>query len=124
MVLGWTTIAKQILVTLSPNEKEGVAVYLDKQVIPSGTLFVINRNQSISRPYKLAVAFVDLEPMMNWSHPCRYLLINVDNGEIEVVKGEFPPFFYKVTETLHLIWKGASVPNWALAVENCSHFPQ
>lgn len=37
------------------------------------------------------VYFIDEVPMANWCHPCRYVFISKDNGNIETVFAETPP---------------------------------
>ena len=38
------------------------------------------------------VAFVDLQPEANWGHDCRYLLVDPETGELQMVMAQFPPF--------------------------------
>lgn len=59
-----------------------------------------------------AVAFVDLEPALNWAHRCRYLAIRIDGHEIEAVEARFPPFLKERAPTLRVVWTGARVPAW------------
>jgi len=53
---------------------------------------------TLRRERELIVLFVDLEPMLNWGHRCRYLLLR-----------EVPP-------TLSVVWRGPSVPEWAVEI--------
>ena len=59
------------------------------------------------------MAFVDLQPASNWSHPCRYLLVGREDGLIASVDSEFPP----PGESLRLIHRGEGVEDWMLLTD-------
>lgn len=35
--------------------------------------------------------FLDDNPYANWQHPCRYVFVGVETGELQLVKGSTPP---------------------------------
>ena len=49
------------------------------------------RKNSISVGSSCFVYFIDEHPYANWAHPCRYLFVNKDNGEISEMKAKTPP---------------------------------
>lgn len=54
----------------------------------------INDNIELSYPYstyRYWVAFVDLHPMANWSHPCEYIFIDIFYGTIMKITKNMPP---------------------------------
>ena len=46
---------------------------------------------SLILPWDGFVAFVDLEPMANWGHACRYVLMHPETGESKAVNAQLPP---------------------------------
>jgi hypothetical protein len=112
--LTWAQVAKLAVKALTAAERQRGAAYLDEVVRPAGTSVEIDRKAvPVRRP--LAVVFVDQAPGVNWGHPCRYLLIDLQDGRIQSVPAQFPPFLRAVPKTLRLIWKGDTVPEWAIA---------
>lgn len=54
----------------------------------------VNDNIELSYPYstyRYWVAFVDLYPMANWSHPCEYIFIDIFYGTIMKITKNMPP---------------------------------
>jgi hypothetical protein len=108
-------VAERATATLSASEKDSSAVYLDSTEIKGGTSVDAGRI-TIEAPWDSYLSFVDLQPAVNWGHSCRYLLVNVHTGEVKTFEASFPPFLKGPSKTLQLIWRGARVPEWALAV--------
>jgi hypothetical protein len=115
MITSWSAIAAAAIGTLSDEERSSSAVYLDEEIVPAGTVLRID-GQEVKVPWPAAVAFVDLRPAANWAHPCRYLLIDREGTQIESIEARWPPFLRGPAPSLRLIWKGADVPAWTLAV--------
>lgn len=54
----------------------------------------INDNVELAYPYsghRYWVAFVDLHPMANWSHPCEYVFIDILTGHVITITKNMPP---------------------------------
>jgi hypothetical protein len=102
-------VTELALSDLSDGERRSSAVYLDTRELAAGATITIGRT-SVTAPARGFVAFVDPTPTANWSHPCRYLLIEHDTGVIHPFPARFPPFLREVPSTLMLIWKGPDVP--------------
>lgn len=114
MVLSWQELAGRALSTLADEERRRSVAYLDERIVPPGaSLEIDGKEVSVDRP--TAVAFVDLEPGVNWGHRSRYLLIDAETGETQTVPAQFPPFLRQVPDSLRPIWRGESVPEWAVA---------
>jgi hypothetical protein len=72
---------------------------------PRSTIQAGHQLINIKKP--TAVVFVDDEPLANWSHDCRYLLHDPDNGKLyQEVKAGFPPFLVDPPST----FKGFHTP--------------
>ena len=109
----WEQIAQAAITQLTDEERRSGVVYLDQRELPAGsTLDLDSRQVPIGRPS--AMAFVDRVPQANWGHPARYLLIDLESGDVTSIEAQFPPFLRGVPATLKVIWKGATVPDWAV----------
>jgi hypothetical protein len=110
----WEEVAQKALEQLSADERKGAAVYLDQRELAPGSTFGVDGREIPIRE-RSAMVFVDRVPQANWGHSSRYLLIGLDGGQVESVEAQFPPFMRGVPETLRLIWKGETVPDWAIS---------
>jgi hypothetical protein len=106
-------VASAVLSTLTADERRTSAVYLDLEPLPPGAAHLGTHTVVLSGPAWLA--FIDLEPQINWAHRCRYYLVDFQTGEVTIEDAEFPPFMKGASPTLRLIWKGEEVPEWTLA---------
>jgi hypothetical protein len=110
----WDEVAAKAEAVLTAEERRSGVLYLDQRELPAGsTLAVDNREVPVRQPS--AVAFVDRVPQANWGHSSRYLLIDLGTGGIESIESQFPPFLRGVPETLRVIHKGETVPDWTVA---------
>jgi hypothetical protein len=116
MTLSWDQISEWVLANLSAEERESSVVYLDKRVLPAGTVVRVD-GEEISLPWSAVIVFIDLQPEANWAHDCRYLLVNAETGELRSIEARFPPFLRGASDTLRVVWKGEAVPRWALACD-------
>lgn len=109
MSLTLEQIAERAIETLTQPEKDSSIVYLDSEEIKAGASVDVDRKK-IEVPWDGYMAFVDLEPQANWSHKCRYLLVNGCTGEVKSFEASFPPFLRGPSKTLRKIWNGHRVP--------------
>jgi hypothetical protein len=113
VAMTWEEVAAKALAALTAEERKSGVLYLDRRELPAGsTLTVDNREIPIRR--RSAAAFVDKVPQANWGHPSRYLLIDLDSGEIESIDAQFPPFLRSVPPTLQMVFQGPAVPDWTV----------
>lgn len=100
---------------LTREERGGGVAYLAATPIKART--VLNFPQTrIEAPWDAAIAFVDRQPLANWGHPARYILINRETGDVVSVEARLPPF--RRDDPLHwsVVYQARSVPDTALAV--------
>lgn len=102
-------IAGSVVATLSDEERRKSVVYFDPRLLENGAAVSV-RGTTLPVTAPSFMAFVDLEPASNWSHPCRYLLVNREDGSIVRVDAQFPP----ASESLRLIHRGEGVDDWML----------
>lgn len=83
--------AFEIADSLYKNEK--INIYTTRKVKHKGTIDLAYGDSillpTISVPYY--IAFIDLYPEANWSHPCDYLLINSYSGQVITIHKEWFP---------------------------------
>ena len=110
----WDQVAERALKELSEQERRSSAVYLDQVELAAGFMLKVDQKQiDVRRPS--ALVFIDKEPRANWGHASRHLLIALEDGSVQSIDSQFPPFLRGVPKTLRLIWKGEEVPEWAIA---------
>jgi hypothetical protein len=110
----WYDVAQRALAALTASESQEGALYLDETEIGAGASVKID-GKDVAVHRRSAMAFVDRMPQSNWGHACRYMLIDLESGQVSSYDAQFPPFLRGVPKTLHLIHRGASVPDWAIA---------
>jgi hypothetical protein len=103
-----------ILALLSPNERAHAVVYALPEPVSEGAA-VAAGPQRVVAAARSYVAFVDREPLANWGHPARYLLIDAQTGKAASVEARFPPFGPKAETPWRVIYSAAGVPSSVLA---------
>lgn len=107
-------IEERALSTLSTREQDKSVIYLDTKELPAGSIIDIDGSE-VRLPWKGTLVFIDMEPQANWGHSCRYLLFDRTSGEMLSFEAQFPPYLRGPSETLTLLWRGPSAPDWAVA---------
>jgi hypothetical protein len=108
-------LSSMIAPLLSDDEREHGVAYVASGLLSSGTRLEFPR-LSIEMPWEAVVAFVDREPLANWGHPARYLLVQPDSGEVRSIEARFPPFGADTTLHWLVAYQAPGVPDTALAV--------
>jgi hypothetical protein len=66
--------------------------YVQEDVFARGVRLPIPR-QAVTAERPTVMAFADDAPLMNWAHPCRYLLHDAETGELyRQIPARFPPY--------------------------------
>lgn len=116
MKCNWKTLATEVIASLSPDEREGSIAYIEQRVIPAGEeLPWAGIQQSFDEP--VVIAFVDLEPQLNWTHHGRYLVMGTEGGIRQTLDVDRPPFLTQVSPQLRVIHRGSQAPEWAVVTE-------
>jgi len=68
------------------------------------------KKEPISDDNSCFVYFIDEHPYANWAHPCRYLLVNKNSGQLHVIKTKTPP---EKLGTWEMITPLPNIPNGA-----------
>ncbi len=99
---------------LSAGELDHGVVYLSLSDVSGGSKLEFPQI-SISVPWDARLAFVDREPLANYSHSCRYLLIKVGDEETLSFEARFPPFRQGDERLWRVVYKASGVPDSVLA---------
>jgi hypothetical protein len=109
----WKALATAVIASLSPIEKEESIAYIEQRVIPAGEVLPwAGIRRRFDEP--VVIAFIDLEPALNWTHRARYLMLGVGGGILRKVHVDRPPFLTGVSPYLRLIHQGSRAPGWAV----------
>lgn len=109
MSIDWEMVRRLVLSALSSEELKSSIVYYDEQVLFANTEIEIDGRKFVM-PWTGIVAFVDLEPRVNWGHACKYLFVNIETGEIRAVDAHFPPFLRGYPDTLRVVMRYGAPP--------------
>lgn len=113
VMCNWKALATEVIASLSQNEREESIAYIEQRVIPAGeVLHWAGITQSFDEP--VVIAFIDLEPALNWTHRGRYLVLGAGGGIRRKVDVDRPPFLTGVSPYLRLIHQGSRAPDWAV----------
>jgi hypothetical protein len=102
-----------LLEQLDDSERDQAVAYLAVEPMSVGDTLTVPRLE-LDAPWDAAVAFVDREPMANWSHSCRYVLISSEAGEVISVDAQLPPFGPGATRHWRVAYKAPSIPEAAV----------
>jgi hypothetical protein len=84
---------------LAFERREPSNLWIESEVLRRGQV-IDARHQQIEIERDTVVVFADDAPLLNWGHPCRYLLYEPENGELyRTVEAQFPPYLTKMPET-------------------------
>lgn len=109
----WKKLAIEVIASLSQDEREESIAYIEQRVIPAGEeLPWAGIQQSFDEP--VVIAFIDLEPALNWTHRGRYLVLGLDRGIRQTLDVDRPPFLTQVSPHLRVIHRGSQAPEWAV----------
>jgi hypothetical protein len=106
-------ILEKVRGSLGADQMNSSIVYLHKDEFHAGEQLQVG-DLLIHVPWDSYIAFVDLEPKMNWGHSCCYLVIRQDTDEIIQVAAQMPPFLKAETSSFRFIWRGPGAPEWAV----------
>ncbi len=89
--LAWEIVKRKVL----NNQLEKIDVFVYKNPIQANTIIHTESSSSDnydqSPDYTSWFFFIDDIPFGNWSHPCRYIYVNVVGGKYEIHQNSMPP---------------------------------
>lgn len=113
----WKALATEVLASLTQEERENSITYLEQCVIPAGEAVVLaGITERFDEP--VVIAFIDLEPALNWTHQARYLVLGAGGTIRRKVDVDRPPFLTGASPCLRLIHRGDRAPGWAVVTSS------
>lgn len=113
----WVRLADAALAALAPDERESALVYLVRRIVPAGGPLPWPEGTELRPGEPVALAFVDLEPGVNWTHKALYMVLGAGGQVVQRIEADRPPFLTAVPDDLVLIHRGAAAPAWAAATD-------
>ena len=113
MTLSEDDLIEVLLGELKESEREGAVIYLTVEPVSAGEVVNVP-GLEIHVPWDAALAFVDREPMANWSHSSRYVLLSHQTGEVASIEARLPPFGAAARRQWRVVRKPQSVPDGVL----------
>jgi hypothetical protein len=95
---------------LTPQELGHGVVYLAEDPVEAGASLTFP-GVSFEAPWDALLAFVDRQPLANWAHSCRYVLVNPDSGSLRSIEARFPPFGPEASIRWRVVYQARSVPD-------------
>lgn len=117
MALLFEDFIKILQEQLTPEERATGVVYAAESLIAAGTRLQF-AGTVIDVPAASRLAFIDRDPMANWGHSARYLLIGYEDGAILSYESRRPPFQTEGDFRWQKVYQAPAVPDAAVA------FPQ
>lgn len=112
MAPDWSRLGRAVVASLPDSEREAAIAYLEHAVVPAGEpLSLAGTELRLDVP--VVVAFVDLEPGVNWTHRARYLVLGTGGELLRSLEADRPPFMSGVSPDLRLVHRGRRAPAWA-----------
>jgi hypothetical protein len=94
---------------LTKAERAGAIAYEKNDPAPAGAHLDFP-HCPIDVPWEADVLFVDREPLANWGHACRYLLVNCKTNEVLSIEARFPPFRPDQAHCCRVFYRAPSLP--------------
>jgi hypothetical protein len=91
MALSFDEFVSTLKSKLTADERANSVAYAVEKPIAAGTQLKFP-GVSIDVPWEAYLAFIDREPMANWGHAARYVLVNNENAEVRSYETRLPPF--------------------------------
>jgi hypothetical protein len=115
MTLEIEDLRSMVLARLTAEERDHGVAYAVSVLVPLGTKLEFP-GISIDVPWDAVVAFVDREPLANWAHPARYLLLQPGSGQARSIDVRFPPFGPDSRMKWVVAYQAPGVPDTALGI--------
>jgi hypothetical protein len=107
------SISKRVDAYLGSQKFEKAIIYLD-HTPKSPADHVTAGDFMIDMPWNGHIAFVDLEPGVNWGHTCLYLALQSDGDTVIQFPARMPPFIKDGNHDFRLLQRGSHAPEWAV----------
>jgi hypothetical protein len=116
MSLTFDQIVSVLKSELTREELDRGVAYLSDTAMSAGKKLDF-AGTSIEVPWEANLGFIDQEPMANWGHSCRYILIDRNTGQALSFSARFPPFSAGMDLHWNVVHRAKGVPDSVIAVK-------
>jgi hypothetical protein len=102
-----------VMSRLTLDELDQAVVYAADKPVAAGAVLAFPHLE-LPVPWDAMLAFVDREPLANWGHSSRYLLVRRGGDEELSMEARLPPFGSDVQLNWLVIYKARGMPDTAL----------
>ncbi|MBL7149502.1 MAG: hypothetical protein ISS80_05465 [Candidatus Cloacimonetes bacterium] len=86
------TAINLVLNQIISEDNEHINVYIKNNTVTNIEGFILHKNKHIETGYNNSwIFFVDDFPSANWCHPCRYIIMDTESGNYNIVDENFYP---------------------------------
>lgn len=110
-------LAAILIAQLTSSEQAHGVVYMSRTTFAKGATIALPQ-AAIAVPWDAQLAFVDRDPIANWGHACRYVLLNRDTGDALSQEARFPPFQRSGSADWQIVYRAPGIPDAALLIPN------
>lgn len=76
---------------LSLEQNTSVEIFVCDSIVKQSSPIALLSKEIQSPNYDSWCFFIDDNPMANWAHPCRFVFVNPETGDLEIIKNNMPP---------------------------------
>jgi hypothetical protein len=117
MITSFEDFVSSVPAHLTPDERaSGVAYAAETQKPFAAGMQLHFPGTVITVPAATYLAFIDRQPMANWGHPARYLLVDCASAETWSFETRLPPFRAGGDLRWRVVYRAPSVPDTAVAL--------
>jgi len=110
MTLSFDEFVSVLKNQLTPEERDKGVVYAVDKPFAKGQRLEFP-GVVLDMPWEGLLVFTDRDPMANWGHPARYLLVNGENGEVRSFETRLPPFRQDSDIKWRVVYRAPGVPD-------------
>jgi hypothetical protein len=115
MALSFDDFTSVLKSQLTPGERAACLAYAVDHPLAKGQRLDLP-GLALEVPWEAFLAFVDRDPLANWGHPARYLLVSRGNDEPRSFETRLPPFGGGSALSWRMVYQAPSVPDAAVAI--------
>ncbi len=95
---------------LTDEEKKSAVIYAVGEPVQAGSRLHLPGFE-LTLAEDTYIAFADKQPMANWGHAARYIMVNKYSAEVRSVDVRFPPFGISTHLKWLILYQPAEVPS-------------
>ena len=103
-----------LLSFLTPDERAHSVAYALQDAVPAGTV-IASGPTAVVAPTRAYVVFVDQDPLANWGHAARYMLVDAQSKAVTTFYARFPPFSTGNALGWQVIYRAPGIPDSVVA---------